>query len=241
MIERDVSHPCIFLWANGNEGGWNTDVDKLFDVYDPQKRHVVHPWADFNNLETRHYPNYNDNAYCLERGNKVFMMTEFLHGLYDRGHGAGMKGLWQRFMINPLFAGGFLWAYVDEAIHRTNNVQMDTYGPNAPDGIVGAQRQKEGSFFTVREIWSPVQLHPMKITPSFNGELIVGNDFLFSNLNECRMVWRTRSVSCNAGAKAEVVDSGDVSLPPLKPGEWGRARFTLPQKFFDADVLELAA
>lgn len=241
MIERDVNHPCIFLWANGNEGGWNTNIDKLFDVYDPQKRHVVHPWADFNNLDTRHYPNYNDNAYRLERGNKVFMMTEFLHGLYDRGHGAGMKGLWQRFMTNPLFAGGFLWAYVDEAIHRTDNGQMDTYGPNAPDGIVGAQRQKEGSFFTVREIWSPVQLHPMKITPSFNGELIVGNDFLFSNLNECRMVWRTRSVSCNAGAKAEVVDSGDVSLPPLKPGEWGRARFTLPQKFFDADVLELAA
>lgn len=241
MIERDVNHPCIFLWANGNEGGWNTDVDTMFGLYDPQKRHVVHPWSDFNNLDTRHYPNYNDNAYRLERGNKVFMMTEFLHGLYDRGQGAGMKGLWERFKANPLFAGGFLWAYVDEAIHRTDNGQMDTYGPNAPDGIVGAHRQKEGSFFTVREIWSPVQLRPMKITPSFNGELIVGNDFLFSNMDEYRITWCAKSVSCNTDAKAEVMDKGEVSLPPLKPGEWGKAHFTLPKNFFDADVLELAA
>lgn len=50
MIFRDVNHPCIFVWANGNEGGWNTAVDNRFADYDPQKRHVIHPWADFNGL-----------------------------------------------------------------------------------------------------------------------------------------------------------------------------------------------
>lgn len=36
MLTRDVNHPCIVLWSNGNEGGWNTAIDSLFRTYDPQ-------------------------------------------------------------------------------------------------------------------------------------------------------------------------------------------------------------
>ena len=53
MIERDVNHPSIIIWSNGNEGGWNYNLDPLFAKYDKlQKRHMVHPWADFNDLDT---------------------------------------------------------------------------------------------------------------------------------------------------------------------------------------------
>ena len=58
MMAHDVNHPCIFLWSNGNEGGWNKKLDTRFADYDPQKRHVIHPWADFNQLDTHHYPAY---------------------------------------------------------------------------------------------------------------------------------------------------------------------------------------
>ena len=37
LVIRDVNHPSIVLWDNGNEGGWNPKVDGDFANYDIQK------------------------------------------------------------------------------------------------------------------------------------------------------------------------------------------------------------
>lgn len=195
MMAHDVNHPCIFLWSNGNEGGWNKKLDTRFADYDPQKRHVIHPWADFNQLDTHHYPAYQTGTARLANGYNVFMPTEFLHGQYDKGLGAGLEDYWSNYTSNPLFAGGFLWTFMDEAVARSDKGGiLDSDGPNGPDGIVGPRREKEGSFYTVREVWAPIQFKNMFITPSFKGEFAVSNTYLFTNLKECSMKYRLYAI-----------------------------------------------
>lgn len=244
MVERDVNHPSVILWSNGNEGGWNTDNDSLFCKYDKfQRRHVIHPWADFDGLDTHHYPAYLTGVARFTNGYKVFMPTEFMHAMYDQGGGAGLRDFWDRWMTNPMFAGGFIWVFCDEAPKRSDRGGvLDSDGSNAPDGVVGPRREKEGSFYAIRSQWSPVQIKPLLITEHFDGSFFVSNEYIYTNLKDCRMTYEV--LSCDIpmqGAVSRILARGEVTLPALSPGETGKARFSLPASFTEGDVLKLEA
>lgn len=244
MVERDVNHPSVILWSNGNEGGWNTDNDSLFCKYDKfQRRHVIHPWADFDGLDTHHYPAYLTGVARFTNGYKVFMPTEFMHAMYDQGGGAGLRDFWDRWMTNPMFAGGFIWVFCDEAPKRSDRGGvLDSDGSNAPDGVVGPRREKEGSFYAIRSQWSPVQIKPLLITEHFDGSFFVSNEYIYTNLKDCRMTYEV--LSCDIpmqGTVSRILACGEVTLPALSPGETGKARFSLPASFAEGDVLKLEA
>lgn len=243
MITRDVNHPSIIIWSNGNEGGWNYNLDKLFAEYDPQKRHVIHAWADFDNLDTHHYPAYQTGVARFNNGFKVFMPTEFMHGMYDQGHGAGLEDFWNKFTSSPLFAGAFMWDFSDNAVKRVDkgNV-LDSEMFNGTDGILGPRREKEGSYYTVREIWSPIQIGTFMVTPSFNGELLVSNDYLYSTLEGSSLRSRLIQVGTpETGANQKVIEVETTSLPSIHRGETARVKIPVSKQFFSADVLELTA
>ena len=244
MMAADANHPCIFLWSNGNEGGWNKALDARFAELDIQKRHVIHPWAKFNGVDTHHYPAYQTGTARLANGYDVFMPTEFLHAQYDKGGGAGLEDYWTNYSRNPMFAGGFIWSFSDEAVKRTDKGWiLDSDGPNGPDGILGPYREKEGSFYTIREVWSPIRFSPLLITPSFDGRLKISNTYLFTNLRECRMSYKVYSADSPLRRKPEkrLIAEGNVELPAIDPGETGTARLVLPPDFFEGDILELEA
>lgn len=237
MLKRDLNHPSIVFWANGNEGGFNFDLDPLFKQYDIQKRAVLHPWAFHDNINTVHYINYYSGIGNMFNGRDIFMPTELLHGLYDGGHGAGLDDYWNLMRSNPLSAGMFLWDFADQAVLRTDrDGLLDTDKDHGADGIVGPFREKEGSFFTVKEIWSPVCLEKKYITPAWDGRLAVENRYSFTNTNTCDFTYRLSRVASLSDNEVESV-KGNIAAPEIAPGEKGFLNLDLPVNWRDYDFL----
>lgn len=213
MIERDVNHPSIIWWSNGNEKGWNTELDGEFHKYDPQKRPVIHPQGNFSGFETMHYRSYGESQNYM-RLPEIFMPTEFLHGLYDGGHGAGLYDYWEMMRKHPRCIGGFLWVLADEGVKRVDmDGFIDNQGNFGADGIVGPHHEKEGSYYTIKQLWSPVQIMDTSIDRQFNGKLSVENRYDYLNLNTCRFLWKQvkfPSATDASNAGTQVLKQGEV-------------------------------
>ena len=189
MVEHDVNHPSILFWDNGNEGGFNLDLDGEYGKYDPQKRTVLHPWAAYppGIADTNHYPTYDSLQKKLAQ-DPVLLPTEMLHGLYDGGAGAGLSDYWDAILKSKAGAGGFIWSFVDEDVKRTDKGGiLDSEGNMAPDGIVGPYREREASFYTIKRIWSPIIVTPPdRDSRSFTVE----NRYAFLNTDQCTFEWQ---------------------------------------------------
>jgi len=242
-VVRDVNHPSILIWANGNESGWNLKLDDEYAKWDIQKREVIHPWSIFRKTNTMHYPDYHVFAYDSPAKDKIYFPTEFMHGLYDGGHGAGLDDYWKQMWNMPLCAGGFLWDFADEAVVRTDkNGILDTDGNHAPDGIVGPYGEKEGSYFTIKEIWSPIYISDRYIRNDFSGVFNVENRYHFTSLDECIMTAKWVNFDGPEGTTAyKVMAESKVALPHLAPGMKGTFAVAKPDNWQSADALYLTA
>ena len=177
------------------------------------------------------------------------MPTEVLHGLYDGGHGAGLEDLWSRMLQNPLAVGAFLWALADEGIVRTDrDGALDTDGNHAPDGIVGPYREKEASFFTIKEVWSPVFLELGRLDrlpPTFDGRLRVENRYDFTDLGAglLRVAARALPGPRQPAAGGPRRRRAGQSCPrrAVAPGDRGTLDLALPADWRDSDALYLTA
>ena len=238
MIIHDVNHPSIILWDNGNEGGWNTTYDKCFAQLDIQKREVLHPWAVFQKMNTAHYIVYDYLSQDNLAQRKIFFPTEFLHGLYDGGHGAGLEDYWNLMYPHPLCAGGFLWSYADECLYRSDIDGLDGQGNQASDGILGPYLEKEGSFYTIKEVWSPIHFEKRYITPNFNGIFNIENRFHYTNLNQCKLSYQWLKVDAlNATPKTTILAEGTIATGDIAAAQKGKLKVDLMANWAEADIL----
>jgi hypothetical protein len=255
MVRRDVNHPSILLWANGNEGGWNPALDELFAVHDPQARPVIHPWDDFGGFDTGHYPSWVELAARLDdapRGRwplrrvaprSLVLPTEALHALFDGGGGASLARYWQAISQARRGAGIFLWALLDEGVVRTDRGgEIDTFGNYAPDGILDPWRRLEPSALAVREVFAPVRVSgPLAGSSPETGTLTleVENRLAERSLAEVEVAWRALRLPGPEQPRPVPVElaAGTLAGPAVAPGAVGLLEIPWPGG--DGDALEL--
>lgn len=247
MVTRDANHPSVIFWSNGNEGGHNKDLDDDYGLYDLSNRPVIHahhrPGNTFNGIDCNHYEDYYSSKNILN-GPDIYMPTEFLHCQDDGGGGAALNDFWELHWNAKKSGGGFLWALVDEGIARTDfNGRIDVNGVNAPDGVVGPHREKEGSFYAIREIFSPVKIQLSSLPADFNGSLPVENRYHFTNLSQCRFNWQlvnyTKPFSGQSGVT--ILQKGIANSPAIVATQAGRVELNLPADWKNHDALVVIA
>lgn len=241
-VLKDENHPSVVIWDHGNEGGWDFANEKWLKYWDIQDRPILTPWLLHNGVDTHHYPQFDYGIGRFVFGNDPFMPTEFLHGLYDGGHGAGLEEFWRSYRSSPLLAGAFLWVFADEAVLRTDKPGrvFDSDGNRGPDGILGPYREKEGSFYTIKEVWSPVQVQPVTINRKWDGRLFLRNQFIYTNLKDCSFSWSAIKTEIGS-VKETVLGSGFVRSPEAVPGETTMVSINCSEELQLADIFRFTA
>ena len=247
MVIKDVNHPSIIFWDNGNEGGTNRELDDDFLRYDFSKRPVIHPHHRpgnaFSGIDCNHYEDYYSTRKILD-DSLIYMPTEFLHGQDDGGAATGLADFWELHWHAKRSGGGFIWAMLDEGVVRTDlNGIIDVNGVNAPDGVLGPHREREGSFFAIREIYSPVKIFMQDLPADFNGSIPVENRYHFTDLKDCSFSWQLINFK-KPGELAtgySVIKNGAAPAPAVAPGATGTLKIPLPADWKSYDALTFSA
>ena len=138
-------------------------------------------------------------------------------------------------------SGGFIWAFLDEAPKRVDlDGHLDTRGNLAPDGIVGPYREKEGSFYTIKEIWAPVVITNKEVPT--DGVFTVENRYSFTNLSACHFSYELRKFKTpgDQAAGFDVMSKGSHWRRRMwLPARTGVLKMEMPAGMEGADALAI--
>ena len=177
MVERDKNHPAILWWSCGNESYAGTCIlamSRYFHEKDPSRR--VHyegvfwnrQFEEISDVESRMYASPAEvRAYLENDPRKPYLLCEYMH---DMGNSiGGMESYIKLLDEFPMYQGGFIWDYIDQAIYHKNQKGQEVlgYGGDFMDrptdyafsgnGIVFADRTEKPAMQEVRYWYSTPQ------------------------------------------------------------------------------------
>lgn len=243
MVLRDRNNPCIFMWSLGNEAGDGSNFMKMkksaLELDDTRQFHYE---GDFDltksDVISRMYPTkdimeklgnkqpitislYDNIANQLAADSKPIkaemyegkpvVLCEYAHSMENS------LGNFQEYIDDfekyDNMCGGFIWDFVDQALHVKDENGNDNYlygtdfqgkephklidipnttamtGSNVyfcANGIIGADRNPHPQIVEVKHGYQNIGITAKDIK---NGEFTIKNKFLFTNLSDFNCKW----------------------------------------------------
>lgn len=198
MLERDKNHPAILIWSCGNESYAGEDIYQMSEYFrkkDPSR--IVHyegvfwnrEYDKISDMESRMYAKAVDIKEYLDNDpKKPYISCEYMHSMGNSL--GGMMKYTELEDIYPMYQGGFIWDYGDQALYRKlpNGKETLSYGGDFTDrpsdynfsgnGIIYADRTPSPKAQEVKYLYRNI-----KLIVDENG-VTVKNQNLFVNTNK---------------------------------------------------------
>ncbi|WP_418222667.1 glycoside hydrolase family 2 TIM barrel-domain containing protein [Clostridium isatidis] len=241
MLERDKNHPSILIWSCGNESyaGENIyEMAQYFRKKDPSR--LVHyegvfwnrEYDDTSDIESRMYAKAVEiEKYLKDNPKKPYISCEYSHSM---GNSTGGLMKYIELEKYPMYQGGFIWDYVDQAVYRKkeNGQEVLSYGGDFTDRPTDYNFSGNGLLFADRKISPKAQevkylYQNIKLRVDKNG-VNIKNENLFVNTDIYDLYYKIEKEDklIQNGSLIANVEAGDekyIELPFIKieaPGEY---------------------
>lgn len=278
MVLRDRNNPCIFMWSLGNEAGDGDNFMemkkaalKLDDTrqfhyegdFDQTKSDVIsrmYPTGDvmekLGNKQEIKISLYDNIANQLAADSKPItpemyegkpiLLCEYAHSMENS------LGNFQEYMDDfekyDNMCGGFIWDFVDQALHVVDENGNDNYlygtdfegkepkalidipnttamtGSNVyfcANGIIGADRTPHPQIAEVKKVYQEIKTEEFDLKA---GKFRVKNKFLFTDISQFKCRWELK-------AEGELLQSGELDKFDCEP--LSETFITIPYSYDD--------
>lgn len=241
MVLRDRNHACVFMWSLGNESGDGSNFMRMKEAaLELDRTRQFHYEGEFDFTKTdvisRMYPTedmteklgkrepitvsaFEKVANILAADSKPISAADYTKPVVFCEYAHAMEnslGNFQEYMDAfekyDNLCGGFIWDFVDQAIHKKgeNGEDQWLYGTDynekdkwfAPpynicaivgsntyynaNGIIAADRKPHPSFYEVKKVYAEIKVYDVDAS---NGKFLIKNKQLFSDLSEYELVY----------------------------------------------------
>ena len=124
------NHPAIIVWSLGNETVNGPNFEAAYDWVKAQDPSRPCQWEqagrDGRNTDIfcpMYYTPWHSEAYCKDnKYQKPLIQCEYNHTMGNSS--GGLKEYWELVRKYPKYQGGYIWDFVDQALHRQPNAKM---------------------------------------------------------------------------------------------------------------------
>lgn len=127
MVERDRNHPSVVIWSCGNESFGGTTIRDVADYFRSVDTRPVHyegihwdpRYPETTDVVSQMYtPAAEVEAFLADNREKPFILCEYAHAMGNSF--GGVDEYIELAYREPLFQGGFIWDFADQAIALTD-------------------------------------------------------------------------------------------------------------------------
>ncbi|OQV10824.1 hypothetical protein CLAIMM_14760 [Cladophialophora immunda] len=242
LIQRDKNFTCVIIWSLGNEAFYGRNHKAMYEYAkraDPSR--PVHYEGDMEaasaDVYSYMYPSVEkllssartvgvaaDGSFT-----KPIILCEYAHAM---GNGPGLLGDYQAaFRDHARLQGGFVWEWANHGLLQTPadteaaeaGEAVYAYGgdfgdePNdgtfVMDGLCNSDHTPTPGLIELKKVISPIRAW---ISES-GEEIVMENGFDFKGLEELAARFTVEAF----GKRAEVLETGELELPDVRPGKAG--------------------